>query len=197
MFSQPFYYKAAITENDKLVEINCFTAISSLFSRLIHKNNESLGSISIEKSCQNCQIQIKRTLPIVPLDLRSLNGDLKHLDNYILRRYENVTFCDQCSNQMIVVKKYGNILAFDVEPYDNFSRASKICEIEEIIVMDEKNYELFAVIEHKQLGRHFIAHVRRLNNRWDTYDDLDTKVKSSVKTPNVFMYPFMVFYITT
>lgn len=91
---------------------------------------------------------------------------------------------------------YGDIIAFDVEPLNkkDFS-ATAINQIQQTLHISEDVYKILGVVEYKPANNHFVAHVKRANSIWETYDDLTSEVIRSRKCATSPMLIFGVFYV--
>lgn len=54
------------------------------------------------------------------------------------------------------------------------------------------NYSLKGIIEHNDINNHYIAHVLRINNKWQSYNNLKPVLQ---KMPEE-MHVASIFYIT-
>lgn len=76
---------------------------------------------------------------------------------------EKIRVCDTCGNKtMQTLEKFHDIVAIDCECLRK-SQQILVCisDIQNEIILDEQQYELFAVIEFDPRLEHYIAHMKR------------------------------------
>lgn len=171
VYSQGLTYQKSIYEDDTLIKINCTTTIAALHSKLT-ENSNILASIVKTKSCISCNKKTDRFVAAVPLRINGIN--LVNIQTAIMDSKERSVKCEVCHCKMNKQTKYRNILAFEVAG----CQGKKISEIQEYIELSDAVYGLFGVIEHQFDIEHFIAHVKRENGFWQTFDDLNINTKS-------------------
>lgn len=183
------YYKQSITLDENVLKLDGYTAVSSLVSRLTYAQNHIFGSIQAQTSCETCKTdKNQEVFPLVPVDLRGLQ--LGDIDSYIMDR---VPFCTICSHRLSITREYAPIVAFDVEPQN--PSVVKISDIKATINLDNTTFDLYSVIQFNPANRHFLAHIKRRNGLWQTFDDLKGRVQTLSHITNTYMHVFMVFYI--
>lgn len=167
------------------------------FSRLTSTDNHILGSIRIQKTCNMCterndsNNQSQTTLPIVPTELSGLQ--LEDIESYIMNSHDRISYCTLCIRQLSITRTYANIVALDVEA--DIHVLSKISDIKATIHLDNITYDLFGVVQFNPSNDHFVAHIKRRNGSWQTFDDLKGRIQTLSNITNVKMYVFMVFYM--
>lgn len=181
-------YKHSISYDDNIVHINCSTGIGALFSRMT-KFNRMMCSIRIKRSCSKCEYTDEKPFSFVSLNIREMNQNLKNIDQFIVKDRQCSVFCDQCCSVVSEKKIYNDLICFEVEPIQtHYQNANQIEKLKQTIEITRQQYDLFGVVEFKPKINHFVAHVKRKYNTWETYDDLNKTVKISTVTVSKFMY---------
>lgn len=188
-------YKDAISTDENLTTISCLTGIGSFFSKLADIDGGNISSIKKIKNCTNCSIEILSYSNLMPLRVTpGKNIELKKLQKYIRVEDERAFNCRKCGKPVHVEIFYQNILALEVEATTATRLSSDmISDIPHTINIGGYFYNLFAVIQ--QLPNHFVAHVKRTNGIWQTYDDLLPKMVCSKNITTKHMDIAMLFYI--
>lgn len=95
---------------------------------------------------------------------------------------------------MKVTKILQDVLAFEVEPPEKMLNISTICDIQDSIILQNLQFDLFGVIEFIPALKHFVAYVKRKNELWEKFDDLQNKTVTRVDPAKENVNPFMLFY---
>lgn len=186
-------YKSNIEEYEHSTEINCDIALGSLFEKLMKADNFKMSSVTEIKKCLECNYEIEDHLPLVPLRISmKTNLNMKCLEKYIIYNDQHANYCRECGTQLNASRTYGNVLAFDVEPFQ-YDNQTQISTIQSKIVINDQAYEMFAVIQFVPENRHFIAHVKRNNEIWETLDDLKSR-QTYTNVTSKTIHVFMIFY---
>lgn len=180
----------AIKEMKNFVQMNCKTAVSGLFSSMFNNNVDILSSRQQISKCSNCGIENIIESPFLNSNIE--NFDYKNVQKSIFSQKTRV--CDTCvKEKMEINEKFHEIVAIDCESLrKSEQKMTSINDIEKQIVLDENEYQLFAAIQFNPHLQHFIAHVKRKINIWETYDDLNRTIIDTDINENLFV--FMLFY---
>lgn len=112
-----------------------------------------------------------------------------HLFQQCIHNSNKDTNCN-CGNKIQENIEYNKYVIFDVET----DRTDKIelKKIPNIIEINQLSYQLKAMVEFIDLGGkgHYVAHLKRPNQKWEGYDDLKRTVYA---TPN-YLQPHILFY---
>lgn len=158
------------TENG-LTYIDCFTGVGGFFSELVYEDNDHLSSYTVKTTCSDCNLNRVKVCPFVPVEI-NLEGPISLGDvQSIIRDNDRSMRCLNCKKRMHCTREVNKIITVEVEPPS--SKHAKLCRISEIeneIVFGGTKFKLIGAIEN--VGRHFIAHAIRKNDRWETIDDL-------------------------
>lgn len=104
--------------------------------------------------------------------------------------------CSSCLIDMTLTKEYGDLLVFETEPLlSKYFFKEQIANVQNEISIADQMYQLYAVIEFDIVSEHFIAHVKRRNGIWQTFDDMKGHVLCNKKTENTSMNIFILFYL--
>lgn len=205
-----YYSKLHIFRNTpKLISLTCHIDIKSVWE-IICKNMPELCSVEQRSVCSNCDelVSIKndgggdvfnQNYPFFPIDFNvasveniqdSLKPSVEYANNY------KCPFCDH--NRLKIERKSKAMLAFEIDAFTYFVEQIKtvnqfdvyieLSQLQNEIMYGGCGYRLKSVIEFRP--GHFVCHILR-NNKWETYDDLKTKV---LKTPSK-VTPTLAFYI--
>lgn len=87
--------------------------------------------------------------------------------------------------------QFHEIVAIDCDSSQQNEKTT-INDIESRITLNGDEYNLFAAVQYDPTMKHFIPHIKRINNNWETYDDLHRN--KSVTDTNAEMFVFMLFY---
>lgn len=150
------------------VYIDCFTVIGGFYSQL------RLASYIEFGKCECGQVRSGR-FPLIPLKVNSRRPvDLMNIQDIVIH-HSKKRACGACQRSVNVSIMLENILAFEVEPPENHENISTIGDIQDMILVLNKSFKLFGVIEFIPAIRHFVAFVKRKNDLWEKYDDMQHK----------------------
>lgn len=110
---------------------------------------------------------------------------------------ENIRVCDTCElKTMETEENFHEIIAIDCESLRKCEqKLTSINNIQNSIILNDNEYELLAAIEFSSSLQHYIAHIKRKSNRWETYDDIRRTISET--DVNRRMFIFMLFYQKT
>lgn len=160
-------------ETAKVTHLKCETESDTMW-RLI-MNNSIFYSYIKTNVCKNCAENIIEPvkLPIIPLDYS--NAEIEDVQKYLLptQRISKIK-CPKCGSFGQIEYHPSRVILIDSEQFkDNqadMQRKVRPEEISQKIVYNQKRFHLKAVIEGK--NGHFVSHIKRPSNEWETYDDL-------------------------
>lgn len=162
-------------------------SINRMFMRLA-SNFPLLQSMMEYKKCV-CSFETPKTgKSFIPINLNSL--DISNVQQSIAFSNKIVN-CPVCNASLSIFRDLNQIIAFDIENVDEngMQEEIKISEISQNIDVQGKKYVLRGVVEYK--SKHFVAHVRRNDGTWETYDDLKPAKPSKPPTQIIAV---MLFY---
>lgn len=114
--------------------------------------------------------------------------------------------CTKCNSNLVIARKPKRILHIDCENFAQIfvSEDEKIYDhnkarfetafdkITQTFEYGRKNFDLKAVIERLEIsGGHFIVHIKRNNNTWETFDD----TRNTLSKPPQNMFPVQLVYV--
>lgn len=189
------FYKPSVVETENTISIDCETTLGPFLKKLLSEIDLStLSSISETKTCPNCGCEYNEKSPLVNLQLVD-KINLQRLSSYIVLENDKNWPCRMCDTRLQTVTNYAHIISFDVEPLKReFIHNIEICKVQQTLYIKGDIFKLFAVVEFKSAIKHFVAHVKRANDIWETYDDLKSDVIRSRKCTTTPMAIFAVFY---
>lgn len=156
----------------KLTSLNCETGLGGIFANLC-KSNELLASSIMLKTCDSCESRFRLVRPFLPVAISNL--DPTCLQSYIVDPTEQPELCPECKCICSTEHRFNPVLALEVEPISAASTQTyRVGDLTSQIQVNKKNWNLAGVVEG--VGGHFICHMLRKNNVWETFDDLSTKV---------------------
>lgn len=175
----------------QMTTLNCETGFGGIFSELCKKYEVFTSSI-LTRICDDCESASKLVRPLLPVSVRGL--DIQHLQNYIVDPTTEDEFCPQCKDKCVAEHRINPILALEVEP---ISEKAKQCysvgTITPRINVGGKVYNLRGVVEAKPNERHFICHMLRNNQVWETFDNMAPNVTTldPLKEIKIFMLSYL------
>lgn len=103
------------------------------------------------------------------------------VDNVLVDRVYRA--CTNCQKECYKSYQYNNILLFDVQSICGHEPFTKMVDVPQQLILDERLYNLKSVIEYvgeglRNIG-HYICHVKRLNSQWEAYNDFESSIKTS------------------
>lgn len=193
LYSQ--FYKTSIYENENVIEITCSSTFGPFLKKMLLDIDDGiLSSMLVKRICAACNREFVDRHALMELKFVD-KINLKRLSNYINLAVRNAE-CRKCGNRLETIVEYGNVLAFDVEPLtEKHMTTSTIDDIQQTLHIEDRVYKLFGVVEFLKANNHFIAHVKRSNGVWETYDDLQKEVSRSKNCSKKPMVVFAVFYM--
>lgn len=119
---------------------------------------------------------------------------MRDIEKYI-KFNDNKKKCANCRGMTKLLRRLNDVIVFDTEPtnYDTINRESYMIGLDDLattIAVDDRRYILKGIVEYTH--RHFLAHVRRNDGEWETYDDMN--YAKTRKTPKRIM-PVQLFYV--
>lgn len=189
-------YKLQVVETKNTISIDGHTTYGSFLKSLFADIDSSfLYSLKEINTCPKCDYTFEEKNAFANNKQLFYKIDLKHLSKYI--RYKDTTSrCRKCMARLQTTVQYSNILAFDVEPLTKEAISQiKINDVQKKLHMNENVYDLFAVVEFKETisgVHHFIAHIKRADGTWETYDDLK---KAAVRSRHCATTPISIFAV--
>lgn len=176
----------------KLTALDCWTGFGELFAQVCRKNDFFASSI-ISRTCHSCEAASKLIRSLLPISYNGL--DLKNLQSNIIHSEMEEYKCTECKKICDVEHHFNSILALEVEGVSKLTAKIeyRVVDLTGQINVNGSIWNLFGVIEH--IGNHFICHVKRKNDAWQTYDDMSTKVTELDTSKK--MKVFMLFYMNS
>lgn len=189
-------YKKQVVETENTISVDGMTTYGSFLKYLFAEMDTLLlSSITEIKTCSECECTFQEKNAFGNNNRLYDKIDLKRLSKYIVYDDSMTCCCRKCNAQLFTTMNYSDIIVFDVEPLsDKYLHHTKINEMQAKLHMKENIYELFAVVEFKPSIVHFVAHVKRADETWESYDDLQKEVIRSRECTTTPIYIFAVFY---
>lgn len=189
-------YKTQVLETENTISIDGMTNYGSFLKSLFaDMDSLLLSSITEINPCSECDCTFEDKNALGNNNRLYDKIDLKRLSKYIAYDDSMSWRCRKCNAQMLTTVNYSDIVVFDVEPLSGkHLHQTKINEVQAKLHMNGNIYELFAVVEFKPSAVHFVAHVKRANETWESYDDLQKEVIRSRKCTTTPIHIFAVFY---
>lgn len=157
--------------NAMLMQLDCDMAIATMYMGLC-EHNQILCSLSEYKICKECdQRSDAATKPFVPTRLNDLQ--VEDLQDSITLKTTSRQKCSTCSSHLELEQVFSDIVAFDIEKTQLEVQYTDFEKISPNINLNEREYLLKAVVERKESNAHFVVHVRRNNNHWQSMDDMN------------------------
>lgn len=196
IFSKSCYKNSTnLTSNKRMTHIDCHTGLGGFFSQLISDGNEQLSSYTLAANCEVCQERKRIQRPLMPLSVNIEQPILLQDIQSMFINDEHTIRCPKCQRKMSCNREFNQIVAFEVEPTKHeHTMPHNLSNIQDEIMLENKSYKLFGMIEFDAAAQHFIAHVKRKNDIWETYDDLDAKKRNRKFTDDAKII-FMLFYV--
>lgn len=179
-----------------MTTLNIFMGINEMFDTL-NSNSEVLCSVKSRDKCLSCDfIGNEKFHMYVPMKFK---GDWKNivqnLQSYVdtdVLTIGDENLCPKCESELDMQILLNNILVIHIElAYPNtLIHKVEMSKISGEITIHDKQYEFRAAIEYG--AKHFVAHVKRNNGVWQTYNDL--KSPHTQKPPKSF-YSVLYFYV--
>lgn len=187
------YYKDQIVETTNTISMKCTTAFGPFFEKLLTDiDSNLLCSVTAKRQCSQCHYEIEDKHAFGKLRFID-KVHLQRLSSYLVLNEDRNWQCRECDSRMLTMLEYANIIAFDVEPTrTKFYYSTTIDMVQQTLHINESVYMLFAVVQFKSENEHFLAHVKRANGVWETYDDLETRV---IRSKNCTKRPMMIFAV--
>lgn len=181
--------KTAIKELKNLVQFNCDTALAGLFASMCSNSNDILSSRQRMLKCSKCGYEDRSESPFVNYNTEVF--DFKDVQKSLVPERNRV--CSVCSTKTVLIEdEFHDIVVIDSESLTNHNEQTTITNVQGLIDLKGDAYEFFATIEYDPALKHFIPHIKRNSNDWETYDDLHrTKSKTNI---NEEKFIFMLFY---
>lgn len=88
--------------------------------------------------------------------------------------------CAKCQSTRVTENTLGEILFFDVCPFQKGNPKTRIHEVQSELVFEQQHYTLKSVIEFvPSANGHFIAHCKRTNGKFYAFNDQNKNVIES------------------
>lgn len=199
VFSSTYYEKSGNVTLDQQGNkfIDCHTGLATFFSQLTHKIDRSLASYTLTRTCDTCESTKRTVCPLIPLNTSPNTPiSLVNIEENI-NLTERHIHCTTCKSPLTISRDINTIIAFEVEPpvvTDEPPLTYTIQDIQSQLKIEGQTFKLFAIIDFVPRINHFVSYVRRRNNIWEKYDDINlahTKEDILQQKMNVFM----LFYV--
>lgn len=182
----------------KVINLNCNTTIDYMF-RKICATAECANSIYEVQNCGECLMNFeKKPQPYFPVNLKEI--DVQNIAASFPPRIQssNQNVCTECGVYLQKVISPKSVLIIDVDYSEKGSRSvTQISNISDNFTYALKSYKLKAIIERLTIcGGHFVTHVRRNDQLWETYDDLHT-FKPKPAKPSKYVRASLLIYCLT
>lgn len=174
--------------------INVFMTINEMFFKL-SDNSSVIFSAKAQGICECCSfVNSENIYKYVPTTFK---GDwaniIENIEAYT-NELENFScdICKECFSQLDTHILLNDVLVVNIEmAYPNKDIYDfELEKISKHIIFEQQRFEFRAAIEYS--SNHFIAHIKRNNQVWETYDDL--KSLNVQKTPKSF-YSVQYYYV--
>lgn len=173
----------------ELTSLDCEAGFGGFFSNIC-KKNEIFATSVLVITCDECETLIRIIRPLFPSTIYDL--DLRNIQTFIVDPTGQEEFCRTCNHLCKTDHTFGSVISLEVEPITADSAEKiRVGEITPQINVSKKIWNLCGVVEN--IGGHFISHVLRRNNTWETYDDLTEEVIPLDTSKEIF--PIMVFFL--
>lgn len=184
------YPKNAVMELKNPTLFKCKTAISGLFSNMCESNVDIMASRERKEICSSCTIEKVSESPLLHCDIQ--NFDFRNVQLSLLG--ERTRVCNICLKKSLQIEDlFHDIIAIDCEALTELEQKQIALEnIENQIQLNGDEYNLFAAIQYDPTIHHYVAHIKRKSNEWETYDDLCRTKFDSIINEEIFV--FMLFY---
>lgn len=180
--------RKAIKELKNLVSFDCDVSIIGLFNCMCASNADIISSRQRMEKCSTCEYSNISQSPFVNFNYD--NFDFENVQQSIVA--ERTRVCNTCMQKTVTIEdQFHEIVAFDCESSQR-NEVTTINDVQSQINLNDDEYDLFAAIQYDSDMKHFIPHIKRNSNDWETYDDLH-RIKSVCDT-NEKMLIFMLFY---
>lgn len=175
---------------ETITVFDCEMSIATMFMRLC-QHFEILNSLEEHKYCDKCEKSLEKVQKtFVPTNLNNVN--IEQLQESIVQNFATKSNCAACGERLTKLLEYNNIVAIDFEKtqpkevyYVDFANISNQ------IYLNNRKYALKAVIDYIDNIEHFVTHVLRNDNKWETFDDLH--IDHTLK-PAARIHPVLLFY---
>lgn len=164
-----------------------------MFNKL-SENSNVIFSMKTKTVCGECNfITNEKIHKYVPMrfvgEWKTIIGDIQaftELDSF------NSEICPKCSILLDSRITYNDVLHIHIEMAypDALPHLIEMEKISNYILLSDKLYEFRAAVPVQYTSNHFIAHIKRNDDVWQTYDDL----KSSVQKPTKSFYSVQYYY---
>lgn len=156
--------------------VDCLTNITYAIKGSLSESHE-LYSLCIERKCSGCRKFSNHDLQFIPINLNEFeqNG-IAHLNYNIENSIDNIpevlkNACLHCGGDLELGSiTSNNIIIVDLQGKNanNFS----ISEVPSEIAISGSDFKLVGAIEYVGNKKHYIVHIRRKNQLWESFDDL-------------------------
>lgn len=172
--------------------LDVFMTINEMFNKL-SENSNVIFSMKTKTVCGECNsITNEKIHKYVPMrfvgEWKTIIGDIQaftEFDSF------NSEMCPKCSILLDSHITYNDVVVIHIEMAypDTLPHLIEMDKISNYILLSDKLYEFRAAVQYT--SNHFIAHIKRNDDVWQTYDDL----KSSVQKPTKSFYSVQYYYV--
>lgn len=193
---EQYYYDKI--EHNHVTVINCLSNISFSLDKILINDIPSVISCKkcSNKNCIQNLSQVHRYVSHMPLNIlvlaesgiSSIGEAAQAMLNLDL--HENCTKLNDgllCTGKLAISYQLTDFLIFELDDTDKIN----LDNIPRNLELQGMKFNILGVIEFKSHMRHYVAHCKRLDGRWERYDDLESKVSS---TKNKEMFVHSIFY---
>lgn len=190
-----YYFDKTIT--NVLTIINCMSNITFVLDKILLKD---IPIVRSEKRCTNTQCSQNNStsqrvcsyMPLNELILSDKGISALEESAQTMLEIDSGVLCDKsnddgvkCTGKQIINYTLNDLLIFEID------LGVDLNDIPDTMTLQGKLFTLLSVIEYLPNIRHYVAHCKRLDDTWETYDDLSTK---ATRTKNQQMNVHCILY---
>lgn len=176
------YAEKIISTTSGLLTIDCNSNIAYTIE---HAMPQSFFSYSRVKHCNSCSNSVLSRRVFIDINLELFASETVSIQD--LNEHINIDLlCEVkkskcttnlCSGMIEIDTTFSEVVVIDLQLIDEkLNKIFSINEVPQELDLRGIKYKIFAMAEYiKKSGEtigHYIAHVRRFNNQWETYNDL-------------------------
>lgn len=191
MLQDVFAHRVVASENG-LTSIDCRENPTNIIEKSFHR---ALHSYSRKQYCADCEATYDSSRIFVSVNY-DLLGQLKiHNLQKCVKQFKNETICE-CGSNVSIEYSFNDFIMIDLEFGRGEMPTIKMSSIPNMLSLIKINYILAGCVEFDagSIG-HYVAHVKRKNNVWETYDD--TRHTTSKPNMNALKKIQILFYKKT
>lgn len=185
-----------IRSSTGLISINCISNIDYIVEHVLP---QTMFSYVRKKLCESCGMCIESNRCFIDINFEKFaqkNVTIKNLGKLLAREMNAEAISSKCTNKSCgeifkIESTFSNVVMIDLQTPDRqTNKRFSINQVPSVLKLCRQKFRIVALIEYirdddnlmteevEDIG-HYVAHIKRINEIWEKYDDCVPKIENS------------------